>query len=476
MDNNRREFSAIERGVIIKLFHNKVLHPYLEDLLPGIFTNKLLRCIAFAMKSLHKQKSKLDIDSLSIFVGSSNELRTFERKHQAEITTSQDLVFVLIDEAIGLDTSPKLFREAYAQLVESSFKNFSRRMADDIKYYTEKFGQEASILTCSSSINKVHNLLYKRKFKNYNDQIGDAANQINLTTNFIPSFSTELNNAILGFSKAYPASMLARSQHCKSTFISNQARFLIRKKITDKVAIISTEEQSTDFWQRMYALDCKFSIHGMRSGVVKIGNEHVQILKDLYENRIMFYNQIKYRDVVDLLFTLDAEFIIIDHINSIQYEGGGDAIHNMIGGIPNLITMEKNFLDINRDTVILNLNQVREKNIENEIKHKWKRPNYGMAFASSITYVAAREWITLYYPYKDVINRPREWTGSKNIPTENELYVYVEKNSFGGNLGEHKLRLIPDLALIEDANLSKVDFTPPKKLTKKEEELGWNMF
>lgn len=468
-----KEFDVVERGIIIKLFYNKELHPYLEDLLPGIFTNSLLRGLAYAMKSIYLNQGVLNIDSLSMFVNTSNEMRQYEKRKKIETVTGNDVSYVFVEEAMGLDTSPKRFKEGYEHLLEKAFRLFSARMADEIKYCTEKFGQEANIKAYAHAINLQYDMLYKRKFKVYEDQIAIAAHKINQAGNFIPTFSSALNANILGFSRGYPDSLLARSQHCKSTFISNQSRFLIKKKVASEVTIISTEELVSDFWQRMYALECKLSIHGMRSGVIKIADEHIQIIKDLYQNRIKVYNVIKYKDVVDLLYSLDSEFIVIDHINAIQFEGRGDAIQNMIGGIPNLITAEKNFLEINKDTSIVNVNQVREKTIDSEIKHRWKRPNYTMAFANSTMYIAAREWVTLYYPYKDVVNRPKEWVGAKKIPTANELYAYIEKNSFGGNMGESTLHIIPDFAIIEDGKITNTDYIPPKNLTEKEKELGW---
>ncbi len=194
-----------------------------------------------------------------------------------------------------------------------------------------------------------------------------------------------------GWSKGYAASILARSGHGKSTFITNEIRHKIKKNIVDKVAIISTEEEENVFWQRMFAIECGLSLEGMRQGLIKISDSQIEAIQKIYGDRIIFKYEISYGKIIQFLYSLaDVQFIVIDHLNAIDYPGRGNALQNMPGGIAKLITQEKKFLKMNPETAIVNVNQVKEKDLPN-IRSYWKCPSYEMAYGSSTTYFAARE-------------------------------------------------------------------------------------
>jgi hypothetical protein len=86
-----------------------------------------------------------------------------------------------------------------------------------------------------------------------------------------------------------------------------------------------------------------------------------------------------------------------------------------------------------------------------------------MAYGSSTTYFAAREWLTLYYPWKDMVNRPQEWLKAKVKPDIVDLHFEVQKSSFS-EIGKGKLYWAGDLALMQDVKKkSTTEFIAPQE-------------
>jgi len=77
-------------------------------------------------------------------------------------------------------------------------------------------------------------------------------------------------------------------------------------------------------------------------------------------------------------------------------------------------------------------------------------PSKEDAFCSSVLEQASRQFLSIYYPYKDIIDKDNmnKFMG-KAVPTANDIQLSIEKNSYG-DLGVFDLKYYPDYGRYED--------------------------
>lgn len=433
----------VEGMFLRKLVYNPEWHKLIKHMLPGIFSVPAHKYICYAMKKLESKGIRITANNIVLYISKETDVSVFRRKLKLPMADPQEIEDILTD--MEKDTSAELIDQAYENIIDLAYRRFTKEALSEIAWRMQFMDKGAEIAAlCSATARTYHTLTaHKRvlKLAKRTSGISEAAHSINTAGRTIPTFSKGINRYIGGWTRGWANVLMARSGHGKSNFITNEARHKIDKGIVDKVAIISSEEGRDVFWTRMFASVFNLSTSSMRAGIAKATKEQEQELEAMYGDKILFENYVKYKDVVELLFSLrDYELIYIDHINAIEYPGNGNAIANMIGNIPSLISREKEFLKSNPESVIININQVAEKQIEGSIKDYWKMPHHELAYGNSVSWVACREWVTLYYPYKDICNRPNEWVHVDPLqkPTNTDLYVKVEKSSFT-DMGEAQL-------------------------------------
>ncbi len=448
---NLKSSKNVEKLVILKIIRNLELHDkYIPEILTGTFAEPEHRMMIFAMKRLYEKKVSITAKNILLFISKEPESYAFARRYKYNFPDLNIFEQIITFELETNEYSTELFEDFYKLHLQLAFRRFVDKRLKSIRHLNDtNLEGDIYIVEEAKSIIQLHEKFYNKQINFNVNKIRDSANQINKGSAYYPTFSQNINSIIYGWSKGYAASILARSGHGKSTFVTNEARHKIKKNIVNNVAVISTEEEESVFWQRMFALEFGLSLEALRQGLIKISDSQIDIIEKIYGDRIIFKYEINFAKIVQLIYSFtDVQFIIIDHINAIDYPGRGNALANMPGGITKLITHEKKFLKLNPETVILNINQVKEKDLP-AIRSHWKCPSYEMAYGSSTTYFAAREWLTLYYPYKDMINRPHEWLKVKAKPTINDLHFVIEKSSFG-EIGKGKLHWAGDLALMRD--------------------------
>lgn len=407
------------------------------------------------MKQLYIKKIPISEENILLYFVKEKDVRAFRWKHKIPVVTQEEILEVTDIMSLGKEDSQDFFNDIYDSLADVAFRRFVYNNVKDILYHIGFVNHQIEIANIAKAIAMLYPILRRSKIKTKRSStngIKTAAININQAETTIPTFSKEINKYTMGWSRGYPNALLARSSHGKSTFIFNEIRHKVTHNIVGKIAVISPEENDTTFWRRAFANEYNISTSLMRAGLVKITDEQVWGIEKKYEGRVDFFHEgmVKYSNVVDLLFSLeDYEMIIIDHVTAIEYPGSGNQMQNLTGGIISLVHRENDFLSKNKQATIINVNQVREKDIEQSIKSYWKAPTYTMAYGNSVTYVACREWITLYYPYRDLINRSNEWMGVQDLPTINDLHIMVEKSSFG-DIGSGVLQFIPEYAKVMD--------------------------
>lgn len=373
----------------------------------------------------------------------------FKRK----VKTSEEITSEYIHSEvydIDVDSSSHLAKEIFQELHNFAFADFAQQMNSGINYDLA-YNDNQSILARAKAIQKVHRTIFGNKYKENKDQIGFAAQSINQGDSYIPTSSPALNNFMLGWSKKFPCSFVGRSSHGKSTFMTQEGIHKVLKELVDEVHVIAPEEPSEVFWRRIFAATFKIPISAMRSGTVKISQQQVDHVKKLYENKIKVHNDaLKFRDIIDLLFSLKgSHFTWIDHINAIEYPGNGTSLQNMIGGIPGLIAYEKQYMLDNPEAIIVNLTQANEKVIMSESGY-WKQPKYSHAYCSQVLHQASREFLSLYYPYKDSVNFPTEWVGKRDPHSPTDMFMSIEKSSFG-DVSRIHFKYDPEFGTFKDA-------------------------
>lgn len=209
---------------------------------------------------------------------------------------------------------------------------------------------------------------------------------------------------------------------------------------------------------------CKLPTSGMRLKTVKITDMHLGIVKEKLNNRLVIHDDVfKMKDIVELIDAMKVDMIYVDHLNGIDYPGSGTYMERMIGNIPGLVDAQKRIAKT-KHIPIINLSQVNDKDIQRSDR-LMKAPRYWDVYGSSVLYQASREFIALWYPYKDQEDNPiMPETGAPSI---NDIRIHVEKSSFS-KVGRMSLHFDPDYNLFSDVQkdvkkMEKGNFIPPQE-------------
>lgn len=430
----------IEKSVLVKLFHNKSLQKkYLPDLLPVLFSDKTRRLIAFVMTELLKRNSEISAENVLIYL-TDVKVKAFMKKYFISLPTKDEIYDELYDPSVN--SSLDLFEEAYAELHNEAFAHFVEGLNKDFTYDLG-YKDTAGILARARAIEKVHKIIFRSKYKNKNDQIGDTIKGLGISQ-YQRFSSPKLTGILGGFSKGFPCTVIGRPSHNKSTFFStNESCWNIKHGILDRVDIISPEEPPSVFWRRVLAYELKIELYKLIQGLAVPSKEEVQKVRDTYEGKLFFHEIRTLQGIKEFVSSVKTDRIVIDHVNCVQYPR--DDAYN---GIINLVNFEKDWLADNRESVIINLSQVNTK----EMKKKGRLfPCKEDAYNSTVLEQASREFLSIYYPHLDSIDKENQkLMVGKKIPMEKDIVqISIEKNSFG-NLGIVNFKYHYDYGIFED--------------------------
>jgi len=245
---------------------------------------------------------------------------------------------------------------------------------------------------------------------------------------YLPTSSHILNSALGGWSRGFANSLIGKPSHGKSTFMTWDSVIGIMSKRLSDVDVISPEEPEETFWKRVFSIFLQIPSSVLRKGNYTITKEQVTALKKTFEGKLRFHEQNKLVDVVDLLHSLSmkSEFIWIDHLNVVHYPK-----EDMYNGIITLVNEEKDFLRLNKDSVIVNLSQANTKKM---LEKGRLVPQKEDAYNSSVLEHAAREFLSIYYPYVDATNPETgkffvgKGIGREFLPIKRDrvkIYIYI---------------------------------------------------
>lgn len=454
----------MERAYLIWMFHNKQLRKdFLSGTLPAMFFNPQRRLIIYCMQKMEEAEIEITVPQLSLWMQNnctSDSLKAFLKKHKVKILNEDELADHLFDPEISANAD--LFDEAKKWLLAYSFARFVESKVSDIEWWNSYIGSyEGNIISAAKGIVKVHDMLHGR-MQGGRDQLSETKDLINNTDEYISTSSQVLNAHIGGWTRGYVATVIAKSGHTKSSWIDfDTVHSLLTNKIKSS-AIISPEEISTTRWRRIIAMVFKIPTSMMRQKTVQVTDDHIKKIRELLKDKLVIYDQVtKYKDVLDLMSTLKNDKIVVDHMQSIEYPGNRDYLSNMIGNIPGLVDFEKRKAKHGRQ-VIINLSQVGDKEIQRSDRLS-KAPRYYDAYGSSVLYQASREFIALYYPFRDYEDNPMIWGATP--PSINDIRLSIEKSSFS-KLGKVNLHFDPEFNIFKDkpsAGLKKGDYIPPEE-------------
>lgn len=413
-----------EKAILVKIYWSKELHKFLPGIMPGIFEDKTKRLIFYTMKELYERNINITIENI-VTAQRSTKIKRFRRKHKIPIYIDTDLVNNLFHD-IEVDSSSSLFKEAFEELHDLAFARYVKETNEDFTYELGYRNRQA-ILARAKSVIRLYELLFKKKlaYNDYRDNIQVVAESINKRDSYLKTSLRCLNNAMGGTSRGFITAVAARPSHGKSTFATQEARHKIKHNLADRVDIISPEEPQEIFWRRIFATELSMSLHRMRNGTIKIPQEGINKVKEMYEGKIFYHELINLRDIIDLIFSIKSPYLLIDHINAIGYPRG-----DQYNGINTLVNRQKQFLKENPDSVIVNLTQVNTK----EMLRKGRlRPRKEDAYNSSVLEQAVREFLVLYYPYKDAVSPETQqyMMGKGEQYRKDRVEVSIDKNSFG---------------------------------------------
>jgi hypothetical protein len=430
---NKSQAEIYGKNILTMIFFNEKLQKdFLPVILPGFFVTSQQKLIAYSMKLLSEKKAKISVESILI-IQRSRQIHTFLRKIKPlksdKVELSSDILGAFFYD-IDVVNEPELFNEVWRSFHDYIFSRKTKGFLFEMSTHLD-YGRPRHLLPYLDAIKKLHRLVYTKKYAKADTQIRDTAVRVNTSLKSIPMSSKILTSLCGGWTRGFPSALLARASHAKSTLMTYESLWLLNKGYVESVDIILCEEDASALWSRVFSYECNIPSTALRERTVEVTEEQIKKVEDKYKGRLRVHDGLlKYEHVVDLLYTLRGQFIWIDHLNVIQYPGGSDSIRNQIGGIPNLITQEKEFLKNNKDKVIVNLSQPNEKKIKERRTH-WKMPEYTDAYASSILHQACREFLVGYYPYKDAVESPASWTGKKEPCSNRDYYVNVAKSSYG---------------------------------------------
>ena len=467
MSQEQKEYpksEIFERAYLLKLYYNPHLaDKYLDQTLPATFFNRTIRVMIYLFKRLKDKGLNLSIDSLSIISQKPDEsMKAFLKKHKVAIPSTREML-VMLNETSIVDTSDELFEEAREQVLKLSFARFVEDILSEVKWYNGYTNEDyhSQILSRFKAGAKIHDLIYSRTV-NKRDMYAETQFLINSENEYIPTSSQVLNSYIGGFTRGYVDAIIAKSSHGKSSWADfNIAQNIFSGKVR-KVIKITPEEDAGTQLRRYLAMILKMPTSAMRLKTVKITDEHIKILKEKLAGRLEIHDRVnKYKDIIDLMHSVKfTDMIWVDHINSIDYPGNGSYLANMIGNIPGLIGAQK-LIAKEKNIVIVNLSQVGDKEIQKSDRLN-KAPRYFDAYGSSVLFQASREYLSLWYPYKD-------WEDSVihtgNIPSINDIQISIEKSSFS-KVGKLMVHFDPEFNLFADKSqkaLKKLDYVAPQE-------------
>uniref|UniRef100_A0A6H1ZLB7 Putative helicase n=1 Tax=viral metagenome TaxID=1070528 RepID=A0A6H1ZLB7_9ZZZZ len=459
---------VLERAFVVKMFHNKELRDeHLPQTIPTIFYNTQRRLLVYLMKRIHDANKPMTIDNLlGVMYELDNSLKAFVKKHRCVPLTETEIHEAVYD--VTVDSTTENFILARDAILEMSFSRFVEEAINDIQYWNSYGFQsyQPNIIAKCKGIVKVRDIIYNRMIENHRDQLLEMMDLVNSDNEYISTSSQVLNSLIGGFSRGYVASIIAKSSHCKSSWADFNCVHTILSGKVFPISIISPEESAATRWRRVVAMIMKLPTSGMRQKNVKITSAHVAKVRELLGDKLHIYDNVfKYKDIIDLQASLkDTQMIVVDHLQSIEYPGAGGHLHNMIGNIPGMIDAQKRIAKV-RHISIINLSQVNDKEIQRSDR-LLKAPRYWDAYGSSVLYQASREFLALWYPYKDYEDNPSVSYGT-NPPSISDIRISIEKSSFS-RIGKVELSFNPDFNLFSDKNkkaLDRLDYNAPEEKT-----------
>jgi replicative DNA helicase len=450
-----------ERAYIIWMFHRPELRErYLELTLPSIFLNPERRLMIYAMKTLMERSIEITVPNLAMYISSDDpKLVMFLKRHRARRLNEVEISNIIYDTEINTNNL-QFFEHVKEYIINYAFARYVEDRMNDINYYNSYPGQHnLNIINSCKSVIRIYDVLNGR-LKIERDQLKEAMELINSSDEYIPTCSPKLNLLIGGWTRGYISTLIAKSGHNKSTWIDFDAIYSLGSKRVSSVSVITPEESASTRLRRLIAQFHKISTSAMRQKTVIITAEQIKAVRERIENKYIIYDNVfKYKDVIDLMSNIKSDKIVVDHLQAIDYPGTGDFLARMIGNIPALVDFEKKLAKQNKQ-VIINLSQVNDKDIQRSDR-LIKAPRYWDAFASSVLYQASREFLALWYPWKDQDENSLAITNTKY--TINDVRMSVEKSSFSST-GKVNLYYDPEMATFRDlAEMRKTDFTLPKE-------------
>ena len=435
MENNKIEI--YEKVYIVKIFHNTQLQPDLEMISPSIFTDGKRRLVVYIMKRLYASKHIINVDNMMIYSSRPDDhylsfiRKTFKCNFGEEkkyLLTIDDLNDLLYDPLA--DSSDSLFSMVKEELHILAFARFVAQQIDEIKYDISYHNKDnhSDILARTKGIQTFHKLLFTNETTKRN-QLEETKARINSHEEYISTSSQLLNSQIGGFTRGFVDAIIGKSSHGKSTWSDYNIVHTLRANKVNKIVKITPEEPADFTWRRVISMICKVPTTGMRNKLVKITDAHIKKVDELLSKRLKIYDSIyKLKDIKEIIRVADCNQIYVDHLQSIEYPGRGAPLTNMIGEIPGLILFQERIAK-QKNISIVNLSQVGDKEIARSERFS-KRPRYHDAYGSSILYQKAREFLAVYYPYKDYDENPNSFYG--NVPTHTDYEIGIEKSSFSG--------------------------------------------
>jgi hypothetical protein len=442
------------------MFHKPELRvKYLKHTLPNIFLDPNKRLMIYAFQNLIELNIEITVPNLALYIHSDNEaLNNFIKKHKCKRLVESEISDMVYDTEITAKTD--LFETAKRYLITYAFARFVEDRQTDIRYWNSYPGEyNSAIVGASKAIVKVHDILSGR-LEIKRDQLFETMELVNSDDEYVSTSSQKLNQYIGGWTRGYVGTLIAKSGHTKSSWIDYDTIHSLLKGKIKTAAIISPEESATTRWRRIFAMVCRIPTTAMRQKTATISKEHIEKVAELFKDRLFIYDNVfKYKDVIDLMNSLKTDKIIVDHLQAIDYPGTGDFLARMIGNIPGMLDFQKK-LAKQRKIVIINLSQVNDKDIQRSDR-LIKAPRYWDAYGSSVLYQASREFLALWYPFKD--QEDNQFAIGNVQFSINDIRMSIEKSSFS-RIGKVKLEFDPEFNSFKDVyEVKKGDYIPPQE-------------
>lgn len=413
-----------EKAVLIKLFHNPELQDkYLSDLILGLFYDRDRRLIAHIMKELQKIKVKISVENI-IIAQNQSLIKSFAYKHKITLPLSEGKVYDELHDT-SVDGSINLFEDAYHNLHDEAFAYYIENSIADFSYdlgYKNRSGIMAKV----KAIQKVHDIIFASKVKQRVNQIDNAYTEVNKGSGYLRMSSKKITSLVGGWSKGFVGSAIGRPSHNKSTWFTWDSVWQVNHNNLSEVHVIGSEETPTAFWRRIFGIELNVPIRAMIEGDIVLSQEDLKRVKEKYDSKIIFHPLRYLDDITDLMNSLNGvPYIWLDHINSVIYPK-----ENMYEGIRILVNRQKEWLDRNPRSVIVDLSQVNTKKMKQSGR---LFPHKEDAYMSSILEQASREFLSFYYPYKDSIDPEvsSHFRGKGHLCKQDLIQVSIEKSSYG---------------------------------------------